>query len=357
MTHVELHLQDPGADEDYLLERLLQASSGADRGGGIFAWTTAAGIDLLLGDDLFRAFARSSVFRMLIGIDSITNERALAALVTHQKRLSGLSVDVLLHETEALFHPKFAWFVDGQDLTLIVGSGNATRGGLRSNWEAFTTTVVQGTEATAVEQQIEGWIARHQSLLRPPDDPAVVARAKQNAGDERRLRPGGRTRDSAKAFSATDDVLVAELPAGERWKQANFKRTHFEGFFGAHAGSKQRVLLQRVDGTGLVGELKSRPPVVVQSQNYRLELASKHGEVYPSGTDRPIAIFLKLGSGLFLYELLMPGHPSYSTVSSFLATHQLPAPSRELRRAPTTAGVLRAAWPGSALWSVEPPPT
>ncbi len=124
-------------------------------------------------------------------------------------------------------------------------------------------------------------------------------------------------------------MLVAEIPkAGNRWAQANFDLANYEGFFGAKVGSQRRISLHHVDASGALGEVESRPSVEVASQNYRFELAAARGRDYPS-EGSPIGVFLRLGTGEFLYALLLPGEAGYRQVDNLLsAMHCRRTPGR-----------------------------
>ena len=358
MTRPLLRLQDPGASSG-LLEALLVACDGADHGGGIFSWTTAEGARLLLDAETFRGFVAESTFDLVIGVDSITDLAALEAVSDRTEHIEGLRARVLLHDLRpVLFHPKLSWFVAGDHLTLLVGSGNLTRGGLRTNWEAFTVVELEGAEAAAVEAQIDAWLEAWDDSLLALDDPRVLARARQNSGQERSLkRPTRRARgaearggEGSEPPSGDEDVLVAEIGRGRRWTQANFPRRFYEGFFGAEVGTKRHVLFQPVAADGTLEELQSRESVEVPSQNYRFELTAATGTPYPAGTDRPIGVFVRARDGVIRYVVVMPDDPAYAAASDFLEA-QWSGPERELPRVLTTVDSLQAAWPDSPLWT------
>jgi hypothetical protein len=350
---LDLGLQDPGAPSG-LLEILLEACDGADRGGGIFAWATREGARLLFEAPTFQAFASASPFELVIGVDAITDVRALDAVRRAAARLDGFSARVLNNDLNSvLFHPKLSWFVSGDRLTLITGSGNLTRGGLRTNWEAFTRVVVEGEEAERIEAQLEAWLRNWEDSLLDPSDPRVLAQARRNSGRERDLKldarpdraPGGEGGDPAHHDEA---VFVATIGRGERWTQANFPRRFYEGFFRARVGTKRHILFQPVASDGSLGELESRESVEVDSDNYRFELTAGRGLGYPDGRDLPIAVFVRSRDGVFRYMLLMPGDSSYAGVAMFLAG-AWPG-GRELPRVETTVAELRFDWPRSPLW-------
>ena len=229
-------------------------------------------------------------------------------------------------------------------------------GGLLSNWEAMFVSKLSGDEASAALDAIDRFIDESAFSLLPLSDPRVVARVAMNDGNERSLRPGPHAPappPAPPAAESTDEILVAEIPGGERWKQANFNRSNYEGFFGAKVGSQRRIVLRSVSSDGSLGDIESRPSVEVASQNYRFELAAATGLQYPSDGP-PIGVFVRLATGQFLYELLLPGWLGYDQASAFLDANWS-GPARERRRVRTTAAELRAAWEDSALWSVQLP--
>lgn len=346
---LDLRLQDPGAEEGYLLEALLVACNEAERGGAIFAWTNHSGATLLLGDPTFRAFAERGHFRLVVGTDSITDERALQTLTRHLAELPNVAARAFVHEEGVLFHPKLAWFAWEHTLRLLIGSGNLTVGGTRGNWEAFVVADLTGDDATAVESQLDDWLTHWQDQLLALDDPKVLARVKRNTGRERdfkRLRK--LPAPEPETPSAGLEVLIAEIPkAGTRWSQANFDQKNYEEFFGAKVGSQRRISLVPVTSDGSLGEIETRPSVEVKSHNYRFELATAKGLPYPE-SGRPTAVFVRLPSGIFLYRLLMPGSAEHATVSHFLSSSS--SGGTRMRRVRTTVAALRSAWPDAPLW-------
>jgi len=351
----EIHFQDPGADSGYLLEALVQECVGATSGGGIFAWTNASGVKSFLGDEAFIKFAKKGKFDLVVGVDSITDEAAINALVERDGSLANLQVRAFLHDQGALFHPKLAWFESKKGLTLIVGSGNLTMGGLKGNWEAFSISRVSGSEANAIRKRLDAWLNDWDGVLIPVTDPRVIERAKKNTGNERSLKRGlGKKVPPETISDEGADALVAEIPmAGGRWSQANFDLANYEGFFGAKVGTQRRILLYNVSDAGSLGEVESRPSVEVASQNYRFELAGARGLDYPTD-GRPIGAFVRLQTGQFLYMLVMPGNAHHPALDAFLDAKWTGRADR-MRRVRTSVAELRAAWPTSPLWTAKLP--
>ena len=348
-------LQIPSAPGGNLLEHLLLESMGALRGGGIFAWATTAGARTLLQDPVFEDMMASSDFRLIVGTDAVTDSGAITKLREIETENPRLQTRAFLSPTPSLFHPKMAWFEHTDHLSLIVGSGNLTMGGLLSNWEAMFVARLHGDEAASVLTKIDSFIQNNAKSLLPLSDARVTAQVALNDGDERSLRVNTRNqsmRPPSRAAVDTNEVLVAEIPAaGSRWKQANFDRYNYETFFGAKVGSQRRIILRNVDSGGTIGEIESRPSVEVASMNYRFELAAATGLAYPTGSP-PIGIFVRLETGQFLYQLLLPGSDGYASASTFLDT-RWDGPSREKRRVRTTVADLRVIWNDSPLWAVD----
>lgn len=350
-----LKFQIAGAAGGYLLEHLLLESIGAQRGGGIFAWANAGGIKSLLEDDAFDEFLMSGNFRLFVGTDSITDPPAVERLIEISTKRPRFEVRAFMSPTTSLFHPKMAWFEHDGHLSLIIGSGNLTMGGLRSNWEAFVLLKLTGKEQEDALAQIEGFLTTVTDHLLPISHPRVLERAQRNSGNERSLRtPPASPPPKTDASSSVDEVLIAEIPkAGDRWAQANFDQENYEGFFGAKVGSQRRISLHHVDSTGELGEVESRPSVEVASQNYRFELAAARGLAYPT-KGSPIGVFLRLATGEFLYSLVLPGDSGYQEVDALLTAHWQGRADRK-RRVRFTVDDVRSAWPNSPLWGVALP--
>jgi len=356
VTTVDLHFQDAGTEAGHLLEVLLRACDGAKRGGAVFAWTNASGVRAFLEDKSFARFIQQGEFDLVVGLDSITDEAAVKALIARTTQWPKLSVRAFLHEQSVFFHPKLAWFLSDKELTLIVGSGNLTMGGLTNNWEAFTVVRLTDTAAAAISQQIQDWLAAQSHTLVPITDNRVIERARRNVGNERSLKRVPRTAAPKEAATQQGvEMLVAEIPGGTnlRWGQANFDRQNYEDFFGARVGTQKRIFLYHVAEDGGLGDLESRPSVEVKSQNYRFELSAARGVDYPSD-GRPIGVFLRLATDEFLYMLLLPDSPHYPAVSGFIESHWTGRADR-MRRVRTNVEELRAAWPNAPLWQASLP--
>ena len=179
ILNVQLHIQDPAnPDAPFLHEKILELCQGATSGGGMFAFASSDGVKLLLKDEVFKKFAGAHKFELIVGIDEITNSKALQALKETSDELPKLDVKVFSHNrVQSIFHPKLCWFRHKVKSYLLTGSGNLTVRGLRGNWEGFGVGELGGDSANALEQQWADWRQFHVNRLKTVDDPEVVARA------------------------------------------------------------------------------------------------------------------------------------------------------------------------------------
>lgn len=310
------------------------------------------------------------------------------------------------------FHPKFSWFEKKDGGTLVLGSGNLTQKGLRHNREAYSVIHHTADEMEKVVAEWNEWYAHSAPYLFDIDDPIVMIRARQNTeqirvvseaktsvkkarahdpyNDElmniyknqpkdpkqtKTTEPKKKSTGSIKkeedvttnqviitdeeidvdasywTINETSDVLIAEIPrSGNRWKQANFDKNTFENYFGATCGENgaYRILLKCVNADGSMCETEIRPSVSVASQNYRFELEAANGLSYPSGNNRPIAIFARVSQRDFIYTLLMPNQLGYDETMTFMAKKQ--EPSVRMRRLIYIAKEVITDVPMLAIW-------
>jgi hypothetical protein len=349
---MDLCFQNPGATSGYLLERLRELGPDAQSGGAIFAFATADGIRTFLRDDKFHGLLTGGTFDLVVGVDAVTDERAIRELSSVADDYSGLTARVFVHDETVLFHPKLAWFRIEETVTVVIGSGNLTVRGLRENWEAFSVIRLEGEAGSTIEKQLSDWLEQQTDLLLPPDHPSVATQAAKNTGRERDLKHP-RRRPGSDTVPSDAEVLVAEAPlSGGRPSQVNFHKQHYEGFFGAKAGTDRVVVLRSVSSSGNVGLEEVRPSSRRNSRNFSLELSAFDAPL-PEGK-RPIGVYLRLAGGMILYQRLAPGDTGYSELDSFLGAKWT---GREdmTRQVPASLAEVKKQWPGSSLWSAEVP--
>jgi len=349
-----LNLQDPTSGGGHLLDALSQAAKDAESGGGFFAFASKNGLEMLFRDKYCRRLAKSRGFRLVVGVDAITNRRACEDMARLGKDLRKLQPRILLHGTPNLMHPKICWFENGKEMTLVVGSGNLTPGGLMTNFEAFAVCPLSGAAAGAAKAEIEGFMVRWEHHLLPPDDPAVLERAAKNTGSERsllkKMKEAPEFPPPAPPPPAASQVLVAEISKNvDERTQLDVGIDMFTGFFGAKPEGGH-IMIQAVDSKGrLAGVEGPRAIFPTKSHNYRFEAAAGAGRKYPAkGKGRPFGVFVRMPDGIFRYQLLWPGEAGHAEIDALL-TAQVGAAKTRMRRTLVTIAQLTAAWPSSPL--------
>lgn len=348
------YIQDPSyVDSKQLLDAILECCSSANTGGGAYAFVSADGINLLIGDPAFNNFLEHGQFLLIVGMDEITNTRSLAALNHYMTLYPNLQVKAFLHNTTgSTFHPKFCWFDCGNHGYVITGSGNLTQKGMQRNREAFEVKTVTPDELTAIIQYWNSWLESVSMFLFPLSDEAVIQRAEENIHRIQAARPrrtrvvtrphtetgqgiqevapiGGENAEPVPyvddelgswEYDANSSVLICEIPRGERrWNQANFDANTFQTYFESTPGvaGQMALILRDVKHDGSMGEIRHRPPVSVASHNYRIELYVDRGTAYPAD-GRVLGIFVKLSSRTFLYSLVFPTNQEYTVLQNEL---------------------------------------
>lgn len=348
------YIQDPSyADSKLLLDAILECCASARFGAGAYAFVSADGINLLIGDPIFKRFLEHGQFLLIVGMDEITNTRALAMLNQYMDQYPNLRVKAFLHNTTgSTFHPKFCWFDCGDHGCVITGSGNLTQKGMQRNREAFEARTVAPDELSSVVQYWNDWFDSVRDFLHPLDDEAVIRRAEENIRRMQAARhmgaagtrhTGGASEghavtgvisvDGAEAgpacvddefgaweYDAGSAVLICEIPRGDRrWNQANFDANTFRTYFESTPGAagQMALILRDVKRDGSLGEIRRRPPVSVASHNYRIELHVDRGTAYPVD-GRVLGVFAKLSSRTFLYSLLFPADAEHPVLQAKL---------------------------------------
>ncbi len=322
-------IQDPEWSESrYLIEEVIAASKNALSGVGAFAFASAGGINLLFQDHDFVKFLARAPFDLVIGIDAITDLKALDRLLELTDIHQNLKPRAFLGSVSGtIFHPKMCWFRHSSRGICLVGSGNLTPGGLRGNYEAFSVASISRADLLLSDELWKAWTRFHSAKLLPLDHPDVRRKAKENEKKRSRLTSRQRevlieaddgTVSVGRPKGKSTEVPIAEIPrSGSRWNQANFDMGTFRSFFGATPGRTQRVMLTHIDSDGTPGAQEVRPSVSVKSHNYRFELEAGANLAYPS-KGRPIGIFVKVATRTFRYRLLMPGSHNHKAASDFL---------------------------------------
>lgn len=334
---MRIFLQDPKYSWSYSLhEALIEACDTASYGAGVYAFVSRNGAEMLLADEAFINMIRDGEFNLIIGIDQITNERAVKRLIEINEEYTNLSIKAFYDiDAQSLFHPKFSWFRNTSFGKIIIGSGNLTIGGLRRNREAFSVVDCTNDQMEIIERDWNRWISESEMYLFDITNDLVMTRVQENQrriitrsriSEDETDNIAGETLDLSDPneliewhFSSTSPVLIAEIPkASSRWSQANFDKNSFKNFFGATPGyNSQRILLRNVNRSGTLDEIEVRPSVSVKSHNYRFELSAAYGIEYPS-EGRPIGVFIRISMRMFIYKLFLPTQQNYDQLLDWL---------------------------------------
>ncbi|MBP5683068.1 MAG: phospholipase D family protein [Bacteroidales bacterium] len=144
-----------------------------------------------------------------------------------------------------------------------------------------------------------------------------------------------------------EEVLIAEIGGGPRWKQVNFPVEIFENFFGAERGNNSyNIKLMNIAQDGSLGEVETRQAVSVKSHNYRFEInCAETAGMYPGNNKRPIGLFIKIDNDQFLYQVLLHNHPAYKKIKKYLDAESRVRRNDELRRHIVHIEAIHALYP------------
>ncbi|MBQ7555815.1 phospholipase D family protein [bacterium] len=325
--------------------------------------------------------------RIILGIDQKgTSKEALEEVLKW-------NVQAYVYHTSSnnIFHPKVYLFENEDIFTLIVGSNNLTIPGLVRNVEcsllvkdiksnpvhhefyAYWKSILDGTEINLypITQQFINSLVKNKLVLSDKERAEIYDEKSIEKKSEIgklvfktvplqkfpigfnpriiRVKKTGiksNTPQKTQALLIGNEVLIAEIGGGSRWKQVNFPVNIFENFFGAERGKNNYTIeLMNISKDGTLGDVETRQAVSVKSQNYRFEINCKETQrKYPGNEKRPIAIFVKLDGRAFAYHVLLSGYKRYSSIKKYLYNESKSSP-RELKRAIVHVEALHAIYP------------
>lgn len=331
--------------------------------------------------------------KVVLGIDQKgTSKEALEEVLAW-------NVDARIFHTSSrnIFHPKVYLFENRDIFTLIVGSNNLTIPGLVQNIECsllikdtidpssvhkdfyrYWKGILDGTEThlyPVTQKLIDDLFAKKYILSEREraeryDDGSDIIKSKNSTTSlfkgatiqslptgfrpKRFVRVKEKTKNIAEpqktkteeTLFVGEEVLIAEIGGGPRWKQVNFPVNIFEDFFGAQRGDNSyNIKLMNIAKDGSLGDVEIRQAVTVKSRNYRFEIKCAETEgAYPGEDKRPIGLFIKLYSDEFLYQVLRFGDIGYKAVKKYLY-QETKNNARELKRAIVHVEAIHAIYP------------
>ena len=153
-----------------------------------------------------------------------------------------------------------------------------------------------------------------------------------------------------KVIHIGEEVLIAEIGGGPRWKQVNFPVEIFENFFGAERGNNSYTIqLTNISKDNILGEVEVRQAVSVKSRNYRFEInCEETNGSYPGNDKRPIGLFVKLNDREFLYKVLLASDKRYVSIKNYLY-QESDNRATELKRAIVHVEAIHAIYPELVL--------
>lgn len=361
----------------------------------LVAFASYGGITAL-SPHILRAKGNGVKIKIILGVDQkCTSKEALEEVLSW-------GVDAYIYYTlnTNIFHPKVYLFENSDFYTLIVGSNNLTEGGLVRNVEC--SLLVQDMQGTSVHSAFYSYwkgildsteenlypITQdlidqlYEEKIIPSDSERIQSTTEKRTVPSsevgrisifkkvdvqknpkgfapKRLKRQIKTKTTTPSADATkpaevietpleigEQVLIAEIGGGTRWKQVNFPIKIFEDFFGAERGNNDYwISIMNIAQDGSLGEVEKRQAVSVKSRNYRFEIHCEETKGdYPGDNIRPIVIFVKLDSDEFLYHVLLSEHDAYKKVKEYLY-RETKNKARELKRAIVHVEALHALYP------------
>ncbi len=346
---------------------------------------------------ILKAKENGMSMKAILGIDQKgTSKEALEEVL-------GWGIDSKIYHTESttIFHPKVYLFENRDIFTLIVGSNNLTTRGLVQNVEcsllikdtigansvhsafySYWKGILNGTEENLfpISQQLidelfnGNVIPTEEARARRYDDgkdkeeaaagnnikfnktaiqpfpqgfiPKRLVKVKKTLGSKE-AGEGANTTPLEETLPVGNEVLIAEIGGGPRWKQVNFPIKIFQDFFGAQRGNNlYKIKLINITEDGTLGDIEERQAVTVASNNFRFEIHCRQtSQPYPEGEDRPIGLFIKVKASTFLYQVLMPEDEPYRRIKEYLYTESAEGRKGELRRHIVHVEAIHALYP------------
>ncbi|MER0127996.1 phospholipase D family protein [Franconibacter daqui] len=371
MVNHSFYVQNPETSEgSYLIDKILAQCNEAIAGGAAFAFMSSGGVNLLIRDSRFLSFLENHDFHLIVGVDAITDDKAVDEVKKVMLIYKNLKVDFFITKNKrSIFHPKFVWFQKEKESVHIVGSGNLTSGGLRWNVEAYSIL----TDSTNNESSLIEWkkfLDENKNHIYKHDNEKVISALSHNTKLKQallKLKKGGDKlneieknslsqlpieEDLVPPYELKNEILIAEIPRnGDRLQQVNFDKNNFINFFGASddQGENVYVYFFHITHQGLLQAPEVRPAVVVKSHNFRFELNAVKGMIYPK-EGKPIGLYLKVASKSFLYMVYLPTDKDYPKLQKILNDKAGESKS-SMRRIVFTAQDILEKIPKSPIWN------
>lgn len=311
-------LQDPGLTpkRNLLLELQKHFKSG-EHICCAFAFATARGIGLLFDDPSVQANLKFATLQMIIGMDAITDTRSVIRFSQLCSDLKNVSVRFFLPSSGGIFHPKVSWVKIGDSGVVITGSGNLTRGGLETNFEAFSVISIDASQLATIEDTWNGFLAGNDKFLFELDSEEVKNAAEQNRKVNKAIKKAkkdvGIVESEHDVPEDSKTIFIQELTEGRGGRQRDVGTWAAKNYFEKDSD----IYLTYVDSHGNQSFETAKKVTSKGSKNYAIDLDASKG-VKESGGNLPIVVFLRTAPCAYLYHILDPQSADYKYVYSYL---------------------------------------
>ncbi|HZW26163.1 MAG TPA: phospholipase D family protein [Gallionella sp.] len=350
-----LILQDPNAPApNYLLDELEKHFKDADAIYCAFAFVTARGINLLFDQVEVRKNLDQAKIHLIVGMDAITDTKAIEKLSTLCAKYENFFVQVFLPRSGGIFHPKFSWIKKGKTGVVITGSGNLTNGGLKNNFEAFSVIQLDQQTVKAVENNWTSFLSANTDSLFSLDAKEVVEAAQQNAklkkATKKIRKEAGKKIDIDFFPEKGSVVFIEELTKGRGGKQRDVGTWASKNYFEKNA----KLFLTHVNDQGECEDVEVRKLTLKPSKNYAIDLGASDG-LQPIDGNMPIAIFIRTRPFTYFYHIIRPKGKHFKVISDYLKKNAKEVQKDHARRIekPLSIQELKVIWPDAPFWRIE----
>lgn len=350
---VPIFIQDPCSPSSRnLLAELETHFKGADLICCAFAFATARGVGLLFDSPDVKKRLKKTKTEIIIGMDAITDKKAIERLSVLCSEFESLSVRAFLPSSSGIFHPKISWIKKGDVGVVITGSGNLTKGGLENNFEAFSVMAMNQEELELVQNNWLAFLNSNAQNLFTLESPEVKKAAEENAKIKKAIK---KVRKEVGRKSLIDDIpeddeiiFIEELTKGRGDKQRDVGKWAANNYF----ENGKTLYFTHVDSRGRHDVEEIRTLSIKGSTNFAIDLDASKG-LLPKNGVLPIAVFVRICPQKYVYHVLPADSRDYKKVSDFLASAVGRIPknnARRLKKAITPAELLEF-WPNAPFWS------
>jgi len=360
----------------------------------LVAFASQGGVSAL-SSEIQEAKNRNCTINIILGVDQKgTSKEALEEVLSW-----GVNSKIYHTREFNIFHPKVYLFENEDIFCLIVGSNNLTVPGLVQNVECslmikdirsnpvlakfykYWSGILDGTEVNLysltqelIDKLYEDKVItlesqRSERYDKGIDEESTPTKQKNLVFGKAGIQqlPDGFTpkrkqrqvkvktikgkqkgkKQKEELRSIGEQVLIAEIGGGPRWKQVNFPINIFQDFFGAQRNDNTYTIdLMNITKDGSLGAVETRQAVTVKSNNFRFEITCVEtmGN-YPGNDKRPIGLFVKLDSSEFLYQVLTSEYPAYEKIKEYLYMEAKTKRASELKRVIVNVEAIHALYP------------